>query len=85
MTYGRFHHLFSPLLIEFPKTLLISTTGVEPMKVMKVCGWRDLKTMARYVRLAGIDEKGVTDNLNFLPSEESISRNVVSLFGHRKK
>lgn len=46
-------------------TLLISN-GIEPIKVMKVCGWRDLKTMARYIRLAGIDEKGITDNLNLL-------------------
>lgn len=59
--------------------------GVEPMKVMKVCGWRDLKTMARYVRLAGIDEKGVTDNLKILPSKDSLSGNVVSMFNHRKK
>ncbi len=55
--------------------------GVEPMKVMKVCGWRDMKTMARYVRLAGIDEKGVTDNLHILPAEHSVGANVVSLFG----
>ncbi len=59
--------------------------GVEAMKVMKVCGWRDLKTMARYVRLAGIDEKGVTDTLRFLPSEDAISGNVVNLFNHRKE
>lgn len=53
--------------------------GVESMKVMKICGWRDLKTMARYVRLAGIDERGATDNLNFLPVGE-ISSNIVSIF-----
>ncbi|OFZ52137.1 MAG: hypothetical protein A2381_19035 [Bdellovibrionales bacterium RIFOXYB1_FULL_37_110] len=58
--------------------------GVEPMKVMKVCGWRDLKTMARYVRLAGIDEKGVTDILNFLPAVDAGSSNVVNLFGGGK-
>jgi integrase len=46
-------------------TQLISS-GAEPIKVMKVCGWQDLKTMARYIRLAGVDEKGVTNNLNFL-------------------
>lgn len=44
-------------------TLLISD-GVEAIKVMKVCGWRDLKTMMRYVRLAGIEEKGVTEKLH---------------------
>ncbi len=38
-------------------TRLISE-GVEAIKVMKVCGWMDLKTMARYVRLAGVEERG---------------------------
>jgi integrase len=46
-------------------TQLISS-GAEPIKVMKVCGWQDLKTMARYIRLAGVDEKGLTNNLFFL-------------------
>ncbi len=46
-------------------THLISD-GVEPVKVMKVCGWQDLKTMARYLRLSGVDEKGVTDRLKLL-------------------
>ncbi|MBS1982643.1 MAG: tyrosine-type recombinase/integrase [Bdellovibrionales bacterium] len=25
--------------------------GVEAAKVMKICGWKDLKTMQRYIRL----------------------------------
>lgn len=37
--------------------------GVEPVKVMKVCGWKDLKTLSIYLRLLGIDEKGCTDKL----------------------
>ncbi len=55
------------------------------MKVMKICGWRDLKTMARYVRLAGIDEKGVTEALSFLPSDEALSGKVLSLAKYRKE
>ena len=47
---------------------------------MKIGGWRDLKTMARYVRLAGIDEKGATESLDFLPKESSDFDNVVNLF-----
>lgn len=43
-------------------------SGVEPIKVMKICGWKDLKTMSYYLRLSGIDEKGVTEGLNFLPN-----------------
>ena len=46
-------------------TQLISD-GVEPIKVMKVCGWMDMKTMARYVRLAGVDERGVTEGLKLI-------------------
>ena len=54
-------------------------------RLLKICGWRDLKTMARYVRLAGIDEKGATDGLRFLPSEDVLSGNVVNLFNHKKE
>ncbi len=46
-------------------TNLISN-GVEPIKVMKVCGWMDLKTMKHYIRLSGIDELGITDKIKFL-------------------
>lgn len=46
-------------------TQLISS-GIEPIKVMKICGWRDLKTMAYYMRLAGVDEKGATETLKFI-------------------
>lgn len=40
--------------------------GVAPASVMKVCGWKDLDTMARYIRLAGIDERGATNSLQIL-------------------
>lgn len=49
-------------------TQLISS-GVEPIKVMKVCGWQDLKTMARYIRLAGVDESGITNCISFLAND----------------
>ena len=39
--------------------------GVPVMKVMAVGGWSDLKTMKHYVRLSGVDVKGVTDPLDF--------------------
>jgi integrase len=35
--------------------------GVEPIKVMKAGGWKELKTMMIYVRKAGIDVKGMMD------------------------
>lgn len=46
-------------------THLISS-GVSPAKIMKICGWSDLKTMARYVRLTGLEELGATESLSFL-------------------
>ena len=35
--------------------------GIPPALVMKICGWRDLKTMEFYIRVAGVDERGGTD------------------------
>lgn len=53
--------------------------GVAPAVVMKICGWKDLKTMQRYIRLAGIEVKGATQGLKLLPEREVMGR-VVSLF-----
>ncbi len=53
-------------------------SGVEPVKVMKICGWKDLKTLSVYLRLAGIEEKGVTEGLNFLPMENG---NILKISG----
>ena len=64
-------------------TQLIST-GVPATVVMKICGWRDMKTMQRYIRLAGIDEGGATETLRFIPTEEAVMEKVVNLFEHRK-
>lgn len=41
--------------------------GVPPIQIQKICGWRDLETMQRYIRLAGIEVKGATDSLQVLP------------------
>lgn len=53
--------------------------GIAPAVVMKICGWRDLKTMQRYIRLAGIEVKGATDGLKLLPEEEVMGR-VLTMF-----
>jgi len=37
--------------------------GVEAARVMKICGWKELKTMQHYVRLAGVEVHGATDKL----------------------
>ena len=52
-------------------------SGIEPVKVMKICGWKDLKTLAIYLRLAGVDEKGATEGLSFLPKSEG--QNILEL------
>lgn len=44
-------------------TMLLSK-GVEPIKVMKMGGWKDLETMMIYARKAGVDIKGAMDCLN---------------------
>lgn len=54
--------------------------GVETAKVMKIGGWKDLKTMQIYMRLAGVDERGATEGLRFLPSDEAIMGRIVELF-----
>ena len=65
-------------------TQLISS-GIPATTVMKICGWRDLKTMQRYIRLAGIDEGGATESLKFIPTEEATMDTVVNLYDYRKK
>lgn len=52
--------------------------GVPAAQVMKICGWKDLKTMQRYVRLAAIEVRGVTDGLKLLPDSEVMGR-VINL------
>lgn len=56
--------------------------SVAPAVVMKICGWKDLKTMQRYIRLAGIEVKGATQGLKLLPEREVMGR-VVNLFSQK--
>ena len=44
-------------------TMLLSK-GTEPAKVMKLGGWKDLKTMMIYLRKAGIDTRGTLSDFN---------------------
>ncbi len=53
--------------------------SVAPAVVMKICGWKDLKTMQRYIRLSGIEVKGATQGLKLLPEREVMGR-VIELF-----
>ena len=45
---------------------IMLTKGVEPIKVMSMGGWKDLKTMQIYIRKSGVNIKGITNDLNFL-------------------
>lgn len=54
-------------------------TGVPPIQIQKICGWKDLETMQIYIRLAGIEVQGVTDGLKLLPEKEIMGK-VVGLF-----
>ncbi len=73
---------FHTLRACFATTLIGS--GIPGTVVMKICGWKDMKTMQRYVRLAGIDEGGATERLDFIPTDEAVMERVVTLYGIRK-
>jgi integrase len=58
--------------------------GVDQATVMKIGGWRDIKTFQIYIRLAGIEVKGATDVLLIIPKVDEMIRkdNVISLLEH---
>lgn len=45
----------------------VLASGAEPTQVMKMGGWADFKTFQIYIRMAGVDVKGVTDNFKVMP------------------
>lgn len=49
----------------------------EAAKVMQIGDWKDFKTFQIYIRLTGVNVKGVTDSLNLLPDLDL--GNVISL------
>jgi len=61
VTSVRFHALracFATQLIQ---------NGVPAIMIQKICGWKDLKTMQQYIRMAGVEVEGATGGLNMLP------------------
>lgn len=57
--------------------------GVPAAIVMRIGGWKKMATMDIYVRLAGVEIKGATDCLNFVPAKIDYAENVVSLNNFR--
>lgn len=57
-------------------TILLSR-GVEPIKVMKMGGWKELETMMIYARKAGVDIKGAMDCLNLHVDTEEAGKVLV--------
>jgi integrase len=58
-------------------------SGVSAPIVMKIGGWKKSSTMDIYLRLAGVDTKGATECLEFIPSEINFADNVISIFERR--
>lgn len=56
--------------------------GIPPIQIQKICGWKDLETMQRYIRLAGIETDGVTESLRVLPDVDVLNQ-AGGLFGDR--
>ena len=46
--------------------------GVPAIMIQKICGWKDLKTMQRYIRMAGVEVEGATEGLRMLPAAAQI-------------
>lgn len=74
------HVVFHTLRACFATHML--ALGVDQATVMKIGGWRDIKTFQIYIRLAGIEVKGATDVLQILPQMDSLMKteNVINLF-----
>ncbi len=59
---------FHSLRACFVTQLLMNGVGLNVVQVMG--GWRDTATMKHYNRLAGVEIKGATSSLTFLPKKE---------------
>lgn len=73
---------FHALRASFATALL--SRSVAPITVMKICGWKDVKTMQHYIRLAGVDISGATEGLKFLTPEQTMAT-VSHLFDPKEK
>lgn len=79
------HVVFHTLRACFATHMLAS--GVDQATVMKIGGWRDIKTFQIYLRLAGVEVKGATDVLQVIPTKGSLvpKENVIGFSEYRAK
>ncbi len=66
----RFHTLRSC----FATQLLAGNVPIP--RVMQIGGWKSLKTVQRYIRIAGVEIIGATDSLQFLPPSDCAGKVV---------
>ena len=59
--------------------------GVNQATVMKIGGWKDIKTFQIYVRLAGVEVKGATDVLSVLPKTRPVTGQVVNFSNYVRR
>jgi integrase len=57
---------------------LLLTNGVAATVVMAMGGWHDLKTMNKYLRLAGLDVDGAQSRIDLRSPDHSERRLVVA-------
>ncbi|MCG3175404.1 MAG: hypothetical protein MOGMAGMI_00333 [Candidatus Omnitrophica bacterium] len=43
---------------------MMMNRGIAPIRVMAMGGWKDLKTMQKYIRKAGIDIRGISSGFS---------------------
>ena len=56
--------------------------GVDIPSVMRVGGWKSIKTMMHYVRLSGVQDKGITDPLDYrTQNPEETNRRLLNAVG----
>ncbi len=46
---------------------------------MRMGGWNDLKTFQIYLRMSGVDVKGIAGSLDVIPNRD-VTKNVIQLF-----
>lgn len=60
--------------------------GVDVPSVMRVGGWKSIKTMMHYLRLSGVDDKGITDPLDYRSKEPlKANKTLMNAIGEKYK